>query len=582
MTASGGSNRMPRIAKLERVRNTEVVKRTLLFLALLAPGCAQLPRAEKKVYPYRWVYVSRNLRSDQHVADIERIASVASAHGLNGMVLAARLDALDLQPPEYFERLRRVQNILREKRLDLIPIIFSAGYGGSVLAHDRNLAEGLPVHGVLFVASGAEARHVPDPAPVVANGGMESFEHHRLRGYALQDGPGRLTFVDREVFREGSASLRLENFAADPNGRAHLMQEIAVRPRRQYRLSFWVRTENLDPPGAFRVHVLAPDGRSLAPWNPRVPATGEWRRLTWGFNSLSSDRVRIYLGVWDARAGRVWLDDLRVEEVALLNVLRRPGTPVRVRGESSHIEYEENRDYAPISDPQLNFRFDHDGPPIRLLPGGRIREGERLRVDYYHGLTIHESQIPVCMSEPRIYEIWAHQVRLIRQTLGPLRHFLLSMDEVRMGGSCEACQRRGLSMAEILGDCITRQFRMLREANPEAQIWAWSDMLDPNHNARANYYLVEGDYRGSWKHVPRELGIVTWYYEKRRQSLRHFSRLGFRTLAGAYYDAGDLENPRGWLEALDETPGASGIMYTTWENRYDLLAAFGDLVSRRQ
>lgn len=553
-----------------------------LLLSLLLPACAPSGRAQKKAYPYRWVYVSRNLRSDRHVADIERIAAIASAHGLNGMVLAARLDMLDLQPPEYFERLRRVQAILKEKRLELIPILFSAGYGGSMLAHDRNLAEGLPVQNALFVASRGEARHVPDPAPALLNGGMESFEGHRLSSYALQDAPGRLTVVDREIFREGRASVRLENPAADPHGQARLMQEVPVRPRRQYRISLWVRTENLEPPRAFRVRVLTTDGRSLAPWNPRVPATGDWRRLVWGFNSLTYDRVRVYVGVWGARGGRVWVDDVRVEEVGLLNLLRRPGTPLRVRGESGGIEYEENRDYAPVADPQLDFRFDHEAPAIRLLPGGRIREGERLRVDYYHGMTIHESQTPICMSEPKVYEIWADQVRRIRQTLGPLRHFLLSMDEVRMGGSCEACRRRGLSMAEILGDCITRQFRMLRESNPEAEIWAWSDMLDPHHNARANYYLVEGDYTGSWQHVPRELGIVTWYYEKRRESLAHFSRLGFRTLAGAYYDADDLENPRGWLEALDRTPGAAGIMYTTWENKYDLLGAFGDLVSRRQ
>jgi hypothetical protein len=57
--------------------------------------------------------------------------------------------------------------------------------------------------------------------------------------------------------------------------------------------------------------------------------------------------------------------------------------------------------------------------------------------------------------------------------------------------------------------------------------------------------------------------------------------LGFRTLAGAYYDGDTLENPRGWLEALEHTPKACGIMYTTWRNKYELLAPFGELVSGR-
>jgi len=105
-------------------------------------------------------------------------------------------------------------------------------------------------------------------------------------------------------------------------------------------------------------------------------------------------------------------------------------------------------------------------------------------------------------------------------------------------------------------------------------------MLDPNHNAHGDYYLVDGDFAGSWKHVPKDMVIVCWYYDKRAASLEHFSKLGFRTLAGACYDADDLTNPKGWLEALDRTPQAVGIMYTTWQNKYGLLAAFGDLVSR--
>ena len=53
-------------------------------------------------------------------------------------------------------------------------------------------------------------------------------------------------------------------------------------------------------------------------------------------------------------------------------------------------------------------------------------------------------------------------------------------------------------------------------------------------------------------------------------------------MAGGYYDAGDLHNPRDWLKSLDATPGAVGILHTTWLDRYELLGAFGDLVSGRR
>jgi hypothetical protein len=231
----------------------------------------------------------------------------------------------------------------------------------------------------------------------------------------------------------------------------------------------------------------------------------------------------------------------------------------------------------------LNFRFDHEGPEIRIPAGSRIQEGERLRVGYYHGTSIYNGQTPVCMSEPKLYEIWRTQARLVHQVLAP-KKYLLNMDEIRTGGSCEVCRGRAMTLGQILGDCITKQFNMLREANPKAEIFIWSDMLDPNHNANPDhkyYYLAEGNFVGSWQYIPKELNIVCWYYEKRVPSLRHFSSLGFRTMAGAYYDADNLDNPKGWLEALDATAGATGIMYTTWLNKYGLLASFGDLVSQR-
>lgn len=548
-----------------------------LALLIAALGCLVWPQG--KVYPNRWVYVSRSLSSDRDVEDIREIARTAAEHGLNGIALAGGLDRLDLQPPAYFDRLRQLKQICDDYQLELIPEFFSVGYGSSIISHNRNLAEGIPVKDALFVAAKGEARLFPDPPVAFFNGGLEEYEGNRLQGWRFHDQPGEVSFVDTAVFKEGAASLRFENFTLNPYGHGRLMQEVPVKPRRSYRVTCWVQTEALAPAGVFKLQVLAESGRALAPWDPQVPVSSDWRKLTLGFNSWDLDKVRIYAGVWGAQSGKFWLDDFRIEEVGLVNVLRRPGTPVTLRSEATDLVYEEGTDYAPIADPTLTFRFDHDGPPIRLLPGSRIQEGERLRVDYYHGMSINQGQVTVCMSEPQVYEIWREQVRLVHQLLAPRKYFL-SMDEIRAGGSCQACKRRMMSMAEILGDCLTRQLNLIREQNPEAEVYAWSDMLDPNHNAHDNYYLVDGNFTGSWWYVPQDLGIVTWYYAKRRESLAHFSSLGFRSLAGAYYDGDTLDNPMGWLEALDETPGACGIMYTTWQNKYELLAPFGDLVSQ--
>jgi hypothetical protein len=538
--------------------------------------------APPRVYPERWVYVSRNLNKDADVEEIRGIAQTASEHGLNGMLLTGGFDVIDLQKPDYFRRLDAVKQICAERHLEIIPSIFSAGYGSAVLHRDPNLAEGLPVVDAPFVARGGEARLEPDPNVRIVNGGFEEFERNRFKGFRFADEPGRITIQDTEVFKEGRASLRIENVAkfSPEHGHGRIMQEVAVAPRRCYRLSVWVKTEGLKPAHAFMLQVLA-EKRSLAPYEPNVQETGDWRKLTLLFNSLQYDRVRIYAGVWGGKEGRVWLDDLRLEETGPVNVLHRPGTPVTVRSEDGKTVFEEGRDYAPLSDPKLRpTRPDHDAPPLKLLPGGRIHDGDRLRVSWYHAVAINDGQVTICMSEPKAYEIWRSVAKALAQHVGA-RKFLLSMDEIRAGGSCAACKARHLTMGEILGDCITKQVAILREAAPGADVWCWSDMLDPNHNAHGDYYMVDGDYTGAWLHVPKDLGICCWYYKQREPSLKFFSGLGFRTLAGAYYDAETLENPRGWLEALDRTPNAQGIMYTTWRNKYELLAPFGDLVTRR-
>ena len=57
------------------------------------------------------------------------------------------------------------------------------------------------------------------------------------------------------------------------------------------------------------------------------------------------------------------------------------------------------------------------------------------------------------MAEPKLYEIFDQEAKLLVETLHP-RSVFLNMDEIRMGGTCEAC--KGRNMGELLGECITK------------------------------------------------------------------------------------------------------------------------------
>jgi hypothetical protein len=550
------------------------MNKRLLFawLCLLALPLEAAPRfADRFVFIFGW-----GLQKDDDVAGISKILETAGKNHFDGAVVSFGLDTLSKQSPDYFRRLEAVSRSCEKNRLELVPSVFSVGYG-SALAYDRNLAEGLPVEDAPFLVQGGQARLAAANPVQFKNGGFEEFNGNTFNGYDFHDQPGEISFADTAVRHGGRASLRMENFTANPYGHGRVMQTIRVQRHRCYRMALWVKTEGLQPADALRVEVLA-GGRDLAPREFHVPSSTDWRKLTMLFNSLNFDSVSIYAGVWGGKAGKFWLDDWSVEEVGPVNVLHRPGTPVTVRSADGAVVYAEGKDYAPLLDPNLNpWLDDGEAAPLKLLPGGRIAEGARLRVSWYHSMLIYDSQVTVCMAEPELYEIFDREARLLVEKLHP-NSVLLNMDEIRMGGTCRAC--RGRNMGELLGECITKEASILRSYAPSLQIYIWSDMLDPNHNAHGNYYLVDGDFTGSWDHVPKNLIMAVWGGEPREASLNFFAGRGSRTLVACYYDADDLKEVEGWLKLGGQTPKLRGFMYTTWQQKYSLLPAFGDLLRK--
>jgi hypothetical protein len=241
------------------------------------------------------------------------------------------------------------------------------------------------------------------------------------------------------------------------------------------------------------------------------------------------------------------------------------------------VTYAEGKDYARLQDPGFSiYRVDREAPALKLLPASTIKDGQRLKVSWYHPMMVHDGQVTVCMAEPELYEIFDHEAKLLADRLHP-RKVLLNMDEIRMGGTCAAC--RGRNMGELLGECITRQVRILRKHMPGVEVYIWSDMLDPNHNAHGGYYLVDGDFTGSWNHVPKDLIMAVWGSEVQAKNLKFFADQGFKTLGACYYDADNLAQVKDWLAATKPMANARGFMYTPWLRKYELLPAFGDLLT---
>jgi hypothetical protein len=546
----------------------------LWFLNVIRPAFADDTR-----YDRRWVWVMSNMlvekEADRVVALIER----AGKAGYNGVVISDyKFNFLDRMPRHYFEHAGRVKEAARRAKVEIIPGIFPIGYGNGLLANDPNLAEGMAVESAPYVVRRGEAILEPEPSARVVNGDLEQTKGDLFAGFGYQDEPGKQTFADRAVVHQGKVSCRMENLGAGPVSR--LIQKVKVRPHACYRLSCWVKTRDLAPTGAFRLLAMgATNGHPLTFHEGGLEPTHDWTRLEVVFNSQDQAEVNLYAGLWGGKSGTIWLDEMALEELSLVNILRRDGCPFRVTSADGKMTYTEGKDFAPVHDPRLGrdpwdgeYRSDHAGPSIRLTPASTIKNGQHLQVSWYHPVSTHGTNVAPCLSEPKVYDLLRNQAQQVEQLFHP-RTVFMQHDELRVANWCQACRTRKLTPGALLADNARRCVQILKEVSPNARVVVWSDMFDPTHNAVKDYYLVNGTLEGSWEGLDRSVIIANWNAGKARASLDFFAKRGQSQILAGYYDSDD--NLATWNAAAKGVPGVIGFMYTTWQNKYDDLERYG-------
>jgi hypothetical protein len=558
------------------VSKTRIVLWASLALFALAPGM----RAAPPVLTHRWFYANYNLQVDSNVKIVQELLRRAKSSGYNGIVFADyKLGLLDKVPARYFKNAETVRQTAEKLGMEIVPAVCPIGYSNNLLSHDPNLAEGQPVKDAVFSVKNGCADILQSPASELKGGGFESARENKFAGWDYQDFPGTGTFADKAVKHGGLQSMRIEDIGkADPkHGHGRIHQKVQVFPFRQYHLSVWIKADGFETPGSARATVLGLDGRPICYNKWRIRRTQDWVKYDSIFNSLDNREVRIYLGVWGGKGGKLWLDDAALEEVGLLNVLRRPGCPLMVKSEDG-TAYEEGRDFEPVKDEQLNaasshgYEVYHTPPIIRLTPGSRIQEGQRLLVSFYHNVIINLDQVTCCLSEPAVYDLLKDQMSRVNSLFHP-KAFLLSYDEIRVANWCEACRKRNLTPGQLLADSVRRCIEIVRQVSPKAGIYVWSDMFDPYHNSHDNYYLVNGTWAGSCEGMPKDVSVLNWNFDERKESMAWFAKQGHCQILAGYYD-NEPGRIRQWLEDSSGIPNIVGAMYTTWKSNYQDLEGF--------
>lgn len=547
------------------------------FAVLSHLGRRASPAATGAALQYRWVYVMSNLQVAENVDKLIALMKRAKGDGYNGFVIAdSKMQRLGLVPDWYFKNAQKLVDACKQEKMDLIPAVFPVGYADGMLGNDPNLVEGQPVRNAPFVVHAGEAQLVADPAQTFKNGGMEQATGHRLLGMGFQDAIGTSTFVDTQIKRSGNQSIRLENMVSGANYR--IEQELPVTPRRQYHVSAWVKSDGVDQAGNFAMRALDSQSRGLSTQDVHIKPTQDWTELHVTFNSGDSAIARIYIGLWSGSKGTIWIDDVKVEEVGLLNVIRRNSCPVKVRSEGGTV-YTEGTDYDKIVDPRMGnvpwpgaFEVFHSAPAIKIRAGSRIREGQKLLVDFDHALITTDNQVAICMSDSKTYEVEQDEANRIEALFHP-RGFFMSHDEIRAGNWDTSCQSHGLDAGALLAENARKSISAIQKTHAGAEVYVWSDMFDPFHNAHRDYYNFRGDLAGSWKGLPTSTIIVDWLYSARKQDMPFFADSGYRQILAGYYDH-DPSEIRTWLNDAKGVKGVVGVMYTTWVNNYSDLEKF--------
>ena len=530
----------------------------------------------------RWLYLQTNLQVAENAAQADALLRRAAKAGYNGVVLADyKLNILDRVPEHYFKHATQVKQLCEELKLELIPTVAPMGYSDGLLAHDPNLAEGIPVKDAAFVVSKDGRVTLAKPTPLLPNGAFEEANEDAAAGWHLQDGAGEFSFIDAEIKHSGKQSLRWGRRSGTDYLNARVSRLVKCAPYQQLHASVWIKTKDYAAAGDVKMFAIGADGRVLSHSNLGVRRDQDWTEHHAVINTLGNTEVRFYCGTWGLASGVMWMDDVQLAETAFVNLVRRGGCPLKVVSAADGTVFEEGKDFEPLSDPKMgsvpwagSFDVYHEPPALRLTKSSRIKPGSSLAVSYFHTATIYDNQVCSCLADPKVFRILEDQVRRVDRLFSPTTLFL-SHDEIRIANWCDACRRDGRTAGQLLAENMRQCVATLRKVNPSARLCVWSDMFDPHHNAVAGpFYLVNGELVGSWEGLPKDMLIVNWNSGRPEKSLPFFSGRGHANVLAGFYDHDPAAIKR-WQAVGRETNSAvTGAMYTTWRNDFSKLEEF--------
>jgi len=156
----------------------------------------------------------------------------------------------------------------------------------------------------------SETRSSAQSQSAVLNSSFEEVEGNMPKGWTIMTWQPKADFaLDSSIAHSGKNSIRISSAeGAD----ASWVIVIPAKPFSRYRLSGWVKTQNLEP-GTSRGALFSFHGTDIR--TNAVSGTQDWTRVELVFDSGANDALSLncLFGGWGKATGTAWFDDVELE-----------------------------------------------------------------------------------------------------------------------------------------------------------------------------------------------------------------------------------------------------------------------------
>jgi alpha-N-arabinofuranosidase len=149
----------------------------------------------------------------------------------------------------------------------------------------------------------------------VANGSFEEMDGPNPKGWRTQSWQrgGGTEFAVGEAGHTGSRSITI---SSEKGADASWVAAVPIRPYSRYRLSGWIKTENLVR-GTGRGAQINVNGEE--DWRtPSITGTQDWTRVEVVFDAGADDALEVtcLFGGWGQSTGKAWFDDIELTRLS--------------------------------------------------------------------------------------------------------------------------------------------------------------------------------------------------------------------------------------------------------------------------